>query len=118
MSDLPIYNNTVLKKQEILNEFDSCDKLCFLSDSYKQYINQNLNLLDSVQLQYSIQLISSSLKIMDNTVVTIQPSFISSYLSDLSISNSMIYQISTDNSIILLLLFSFPLQNLQYPKKQ
>ena len=100
MSDSSIYNNTVMTKQEILDELESCDKLCFISDSFKQYVNQNVNLLESVQLQHSIQLISSSLNIMNNTVVTTQPSFISSYLSELSISNSMMHQILTDDSII------------------
>ena len=70
-----------------------------MSDIYKQFLNDNLNLLDIVASKYSIQCISGELEISNHTYITNQPYFVSSYLSTVAINNSVIHDITSDGSI-------------------
>ena len=70
-----------------------------MSDAFKNYIMDNLILLDGVSLPYSIQTINGGLTVTNNTYITSQPYFINAYLSTVSIENSTLYDITSDNSI-------------------
>ena len=70
-----------------------------MSDIYKQFLNDNLSLLDIVTSKYSIQCISGELEINNHTYITNQPYFVSGYLSTVAINNSMIHDITSDGSI-------------------
>ena len=99
-SNSTIYGNLVLSKDQILSEFDSCSLLCFLSDAFIQYVRDNLSLLDAGSIDNSIQCISGTLTITNNTYVTDQPTFINSYLSEMVISNLSVYNITTPSRVI------------------
>ena len=59
-------------------------------------------MLDTVTLKYSIQCISGELEIKNQTWITDQSYFMSSYLSTLTIDNSTVYDITSDGSIFAL----------------
>ena len=61
----------------------------------------NLNLLDTVSLQYGMQCISGSLTITNDTYITNQPYLVNSYLSTVSLYNSTIYEITSDSNILM-----------------
>ena len=63
----------------------------------------NLSLLDTVSLIYSIQCISGALLVTNNTYITNQPTFTNSYLSTVSIVNSTIHDIWSDYIILAIL---------------
>ena len=60
------------------------------------YLQNNQNLLDATSLKFSIQCINGGVTITNNTYITSQSSFISSYLSQVSINNSVVYDIVSD----------------------
>ena len=99
-SNSTIFGNLVLTRNQILNELDSCDLLCFLSDIYTQYLKNNLNLLNGGSIEASIQCISGALTIANNTYVTDQPVFINSYLSEVIISYLHIYSITSESRVM------------------
>ena len=90
----------MLSRDKILAELDFWSILWFMSEIFKQYLKDNLSLLKATSLQYSIQCISGELHITNQTYITNQPYFINSYLSTVSIDNSTIYDITSDNSIL------------------
>ena len=61
----------------------------------------NLSLLDTASLQYSIQCISGSLTLTNTTYITNQPYFMNAYLSTVKIHNSTIYDITSDGSVLI-----------------
>ena len=61
----------------------------------------NLSLLDTASLQYSIQCISGSLTLTNTTYITNQPYFMNAYLSTVRIHNSTIYDITSDGSVLI-----------------
>ena len=63
----------------------------------------NLSLLDTVSLIYSIQCISGALLVTNNTYITNQRTFTNSYLSTVSIVNSTIHDILSDYIILAIL---------------
>ena len=93
-SNSSMYGNAVLTRDQIMTELDSWSMLWFISGISKQYLKENLSLLNTVLLKYSIQCISGELQIINQTFITNQPYFVISYLSTISIYNSTIYLIS------------------------
>ena len=72
----------------------------------------NLGLLDTVSVGYSIQCISGALTITNDTFITNQSTFINSYLSTvLLISNLTIYDIRSDNNIFVIAETNLTLDN-------
>ena len=67
-----------------------------MSDQFMTYLQNNQNLLDATSLKFSIQCINGGVTITNNTYITSQSSFISSYLSQVSINNSVVYDIVSD----------------------
>ena len=70
-----------------------------MSNIYKQFLNDNLSLLDIVASKYSMQCISGELEINNHTYITDQPYLLSSYLSTVTINNSIIHDIASDGSM-------------------
>ena len=63
------------------------------------YLQNNPSLLDASSIKYSIQCINGGVTITNNTYITSQSSFISSYLSQVSVNNSVVYDIVSDDII-------------------
>ena len=103
LSNSFIQGNIVLSRDHILEELDSWSKLWSMSDIFKQYLSDNLSLLGTTVLKHSIQWISGYLKVSNNTYITNQPYFITSYSSKISIENSTIYEINSDGNILTLI---------------
>ena len=111
-SNSSIHDNIVLSSTEILEEFNSCETLWFLSDVFKEYIQSNPNLLSTVSLPLCIQCISGALAITNNTFIKNQPIFVNSYLSTINIENSIIHNISSDSSILVVIQSNITISNL------
>jgi hypothetical protein len=105
VSNVPIINNSTLSgnyivsKQQIISMISKCSSLCF-SPEYAEYISNNLYLLDQSSLEYGIQLISGTISIENNTLITNQPNFINSYLSTVNISDTSFEDIQADGNIL------------------
>ena len=67
---------------------------------YKNYIMENLSLLDAKSVLYSIQCINGAVQITNHTFITNQPHFVNAYLSTASIRNSTIFSINSDSIIL------------------
>ena len=96
-----------MTKNQILNEFNQCSTLCFASNVFKEYILNNLSLLDTTSVQFSIQCINGAMIITNNTFITNQPMLINSYLSTILLENSTIYDFSSDFIIMTALSSNF-----------
>ena len=72
-----------------------------MSDVFKQYVQNNLNLLDAVSILHGIQCIRGTLTIQNNTYITNQPYLIDGYLSNLVLENSTIHNITSNKSVFL-----------------
>ena len=71
-----------------------------MSTEYKEYLNNNSDVMSLYPIEATIQSISSSLMIMNNSYITDQSSFISSYLSNITIDSVEISSIETDIDVI------------------
>ena len=93
--------NDVLTYDEILIEFNSsCHKLCFVPDSYKQYMIKSHLSYFMVTSAPLFQLISASLSIQSSSQVTQQSSLLNMFLSNAIITNSSISAILLQESAI------------------
>ena len=110
-SNSSIHNNTVISNEKILEEFNTCENLCFISNTFKQYIQDNPSLLSTVSLPYSIHCISGVLTVTNNTFIANQSIFINSYLSTINIENSRIYDITTDSSVLIIIQSNITITN-------
>ena len=100
ISNSSLSSNIIVTKNEILTQFDSCGFLCFIPAVYIDYVKNNSNLLDAGSIQYSIQCISGAIAVMNNTYISNQLTFIDGYLSEISIEECIINQITSDYRII------------------
>ena len=71
-----------------------------MSDNYKQFIQQSESSLNVNSIPYTIQSISSLLVIQNNTFISNQPSFVTGYLSTVTINNVRMSSIESDSNVI------------------
>ena len=84
----------------MLDQLSTCTDLCFFSDDYKQFLHQSQSSLDINAIPYSVQTVSSSLIIQNNTLINSQPYFINAYLSTITLNNVDISNIISDSNVI------------------
>ena len=84
-SNFTIYGNQTEAKNQMLQELAACGMLWFMNTSYKEYLTNNTDVMNLYPIQTTIQSISSSLMIIKNCYITDQLSFISSYLSNVTL---------------------------------
>ena len=82
-----------------------------MSTEYKEYLNNNSDVMSLYPIEATIQSISSSLMIMNNSYITDQSSFISSYLSNITIDSVEISSIVTDIDVIKMTQSSLVIKN-------
>lgn len=99
ISNWSIFSNIIISQSQIVNSLSYCTPLWF-SENYKKYLSKNPELLTMKISQYLMQCISASFKIDNNTVVTNQAYFLSSYLSTVTIQNSTFENIRANDSIL------------------
>ena len=95
MSNVSIYNNEAMSINDITSEFISkWNRLCFVPNVLAQYIINNNKLIVSSFKTSIIQLIVSSLSIQNNSRISNQTALFNIFLSQLTISNSDIFNVS------------------------
>ena len=83
-----------------------------MSTEYKEYLNNNSDVMSLYPIEATIQSISSSLMIMNNSYITDQSSFISSYLSNITIDSVEISSIVTDIDVLKMTQSSLVINNI------
>ena len=71
-----------------------------MSDNYKQFIQQSESSLNINSIPYTIQSISSLLVVQNNTFINNQPSFVSGYLSTVTVEGIRMNSIESGSNII------------------
>ena len=95
MSNVSIYNNEAISTNDVTSEFNlKWNKLWFVPKILAQYIIINKKLVINNIKASLIQLIVSSLRIQDNSVLKNQNIMFNVFLSELTISNSEIFNIT------------------------
>ena len=92
--------------------------ICYdsLVTGYKEYLTNNIDVMNLRPIQATIQSISSSLMIINNCYITDQLSFISSYLSNVTLDGIEISGITTDVNVIKMTQSSLVINNVTTTK--
>ena len=90
-----MYNNIALTYDEIVEELNqNCYRLCFVSDTYKQFtLNSDQNIFAATS-HAMFQLISASLNIQNSSNITQQNSILNLFFSNVTITDSSITDIN------------------------
>ena len=90
-----IYNNLALTKDQVDIEFNTrWYQLCFIPDTFKNYINKNSGLLSIPYSEAAINSVYSFLSIINGTIVKNQNTLISSIISEIIIEDSLLTNIT------------------------
>jgi hypothetical protein len=103
-----IYGNRMISGREIVDEVNSCDKLCFINDSsvpdYKsisQYILNNTEpLINDLAVPHLLQVIHGSLKFINSTKIRGQSMIVNSFISTVIFDDSHVTNILSENCIV------------------
>ncbi|CAI2375458.1 unnamed protein product [Moneuplotes crassus] len=95
VSNCSIYGNEALSKAQLVQEFATCSKLCFISTEYKTYSDNNFaaSIIDNAEDQL-FQVISGSLSILSNTKIYDQSIIINAFVSTITFEDSLIENIT------------------------
>jgi hypothetical protein len=103
-----IYGNRMISGREIVDEVNSCDKLCFINDSsapnYKSIFHYILNntepLIKDLSVPHLLQVIYGSLKFINFTKIRDQSMIVNSFVSTVIFEDSHITNILSENCIL------------------
>jgi hypothetical protein len=99
ISSSSIYENIVLDSDQVTTEISGvCSLLCFLSDTYKQFLLANPSTYRIVSINSVFQLILANIEISGNSEFYSSDAVINSYLSTVNIISSIFRDIQSSST--------------------
>lgn len=94
-----IHDNLILSVTQLENELNSVwTYLCFMNEGFKEHLRDNPGLYTITTSKRVFQLISSNLLITNQTVIYNEGALVDSFVSTLTIENSLFYDLETTSS--------------------
>ena len=111
-----ISNNQWLTKTYIIQQLDNWSALWFINSDFRNYLIQNSDLMDVNSIYSSLQLISSSLSIVNASSIANQ-SYVAEWIqSNLTISDSSIKNLKIDSDLVYLSATTLNLNNITFER--
>jgi hypothetical protein len=99
VSNSSIYDNIVLDSDQVTTEISGeCSLLCFLSETYKQFLINNPSVYSIQSINRVFQLISANIEISTNSEFYSSDAVITSYLSTVNITDSVFRDIHSTSA--------------------
>ncbi|CAI2370495.1 unnamed protein product [Moneuplotes crassus] len=108
-----LFNNSPITSNEYESETTSCSKLCFLSDEFKQYV-ENDNLHKLVESQVLFEVISGSFSVRNSSNIHSEQHPILSLMSDIEIDSSTLRNLSFSSTSIKVATSTIVLNNVTF----
>ena len=109
-----ISNNQWLTKIYIVQQLDNWSALWFINSEFRTYLIQNSDLMDVNSIYSSLQLISSSLLIVNASSIVNQSYLVEWIQSNLTISDSSVKNLKIDSDLIYLSATTLNLNNITF----
>ncbi|CAI2378783.1 unnamed protein product [Moneuplotes crassus] len=111
-----IFENSVVTNNKVIQEVQgTCTEFCMMSNDLKEYLTQNLGLIDKEEISiFAISLISGLLKINQGTQIYNQSYLMSCFLSDIEISDASLHSIIFSRIYIFVISSNMTLENISF----